>query len=119
MLAATTITATATAMAPTWVSRASCCTWRETPSTVRPALAACRMLNVRMVRSAEEDEAHTADLGVVIAALFMWLAPWESRFYADPGVSVLIGIIIFAGSVPLSELFRLCRRLHVKVAGGP
>ena len=47
----------------------------------------------------------TADLGVVIAALFMWLAPWPSRFYADPGVSVLIGIIIFAGSVPLSESF--------------
>jgi Co/Zn/Cd efflux system component len=48
------------------------------------------------------DKLLITDLGVVIAALFMWLTPWPSRFYADPGVSVLIGIIIFAGSVPLS-----------------
>jgi hypothetical protein len=43
-----------------------------------------------------------ADIGVVIAALIMWLAPWESRYYADPGVSVAIGLIIFAGALPLS-----------------
>lgn len=94
MLATTTAIATVIATVPTWVSPVSCSTSPETPSTVS---------QTSLISQSKEIDTHTSDLGVVIAALFMWLAPWESRFYADPGVSVLIGIIIFAGSLPLSE----------------
>lgn len=34
----------------------------------------------------------------------MWQLDSPKRFYADPAVSILIGLIIFGGSLPLSEL---------------
>ena len=41
------------------------------------------------------------NLGVIMAALLIWLLKSESRFYADPGVSVGIAIMIILSSVPL------------------
>ncbi|KAK3502618.1 cation efflux family-domain-containing protein [Neurospora crassa] len=41
------------------------------------------------------------NLGVIMAALLIWLLKSEARFYADPGVSVGIAIMIILSSVPL------------------
>ncbi|PGH01334.1 hypothetical protein AJ80_09024 [Polytolypa hystricis UAMH7299] len=41
------------------------------------------------------------NLGVIIAALVIWLAKYEGRFYADPGVSMGIGIFILLSAIPL------------------
>ncbi|KAH8680529.1 cation efflux system protein czcD [Xylariales sp. PMI_506] len=41
------------------------------------------------------------NIGVIIAALVIWLTSYEARFYADPGVSVGIGIMILVSSLPL------------------
>lgn len=46
------------------------------------------------------------DLGVIVAALIIWKAIPQNpnRFYADPVVSLVISLIIFASAVPMSEL---------------
>ena len=43
------------------------------------------------------------NIGVIIAALVIMLAKNDSRFYADPGVSVGIAIMILLSSIPLGE----------------
>ncbi|KAL7311752.1 Zinc resistance conferring protein, variant 2 [Mucor circinelloides] len=41
------------------------------------------------------------NVGVIASALFIWLTPFEWRFYFDPLVSTLITIIIFMSAIPL------------------
>ncbi|PKY05613.1 cation diffusion facilitator family metal ion transporter [Aspergillus campestris IBT 28561] len=41
------------------------------------------------------------NLGVIIAALVIWLARYEGRYYADPGTSMGIAIMIILSSYPL------------------
>ncbi|KAK3487688.1 cation efflux family-domain-containing protein [Neurospora hispaniola] len=41
------------------------------------------------------------NLGVIMAALLIWLLKSDARFYADPGVGVGIAIMIVLSSVPL------------------
>ncbi|RYO93859.1 hypothetical protein DL764_007910 [Monosporascus ibericus] len=41
------------------------------------------------------------NLGVIIAALVIWLTDYNARFYADPGASVGISVIILLSSLPL------------------
>jgi zinc transporter 1 len=41
------------------------------------------------------------NVGVIIAALVIWLTDYEDRFYADPGTSMGIAIMIFLSSIPL------------------
>jgi Co/Zn/Cd efflux system component len=42
------------------------------------------------------------NLGVIASALVIWLAKYDGRYYADPGVSMGIAIMIMVSSVPLS-----------------
>ncbi|KAI1799050.1 putative cation diffusion facilitator family metal ion transporter [Daldinia bambusicola] len=41
------------------------------------------------------------NVGVIIAALIIWLTTPEARFYADPGISMAIAIMILGTSIPL------------------
>ncbi|KAJ5659207.1 cation diffusion facilitator family metal ion transporter [Penicillium longicatenatum] len=41
------------------------------------------------------------NLGVIAAALVIWLAKYDGRYYADPGVSMGIAFMIIFSSVPL------------------
>ncbi|KAI1505204.1 cation efflux protein [Biscogniauxia marginata] len=41
------------------------------------------------------------NIGVIIAALVIWLTSYEGRFYADPAVSMGIAIMILLSSLPL------------------
>ncbi|KAJ5108879.1 hypothetical protein N7456_005554 [Penicillium angulare] len=41
------------------------------------------------------------NLGVMAAALVIWLAKYDGRYYADPGVSMGIAIMIILSSIPL------------------
>ncbi|KAH9908431.1 cation efflux protein [Xylariomycetidae sp. FL2044] len=41
------------------------------------------------------------NLGVIIAALVIWLTDYPGRFYADPGVSMGIALMILLTSIPL------------------
>lgn len=41
------------------------------------------------------------NLGVIAAALVIWLANYEARYYADPGTSMGIGMMIILSSIPL------------------
>jgi zinc transporter 1 len=41
------------------------------------------------------------NIGVIIAALVIWLTNYDARFYADPGVSMGIAIMILLSSIPL------------------
>ncbi|EEH08928.1 conserved hypothetical protein [Histoplasma capsulatum G186AR] len=41
------------------------------------------------------------NIGVIIAALIIWKATHDGRYYADPGVSTAIGILILASAIPL------------------
>ena len=50
------------------------------------------------------------NVGVIIAALVIWLAKYEGRFYADPGVSVGIAILIIATAIPLGLFISYCCR---------
>ncbi|KAH8813445.1 CDF zinc transporter [Flagelloscypha sp. PMI_526] len=43
------------------------------------------------------------NVGVIISAVIIWTVDSPARFYADPAASLLIGIIIFAGAIPLSK----------------
>lgn len=42
------------------------------------------------------------NVGVIVSALIIWLAPWSGRFYADPAVSLFITIIILHSTIPLT-----------------
>ncbi|OIW32059.1 cation efflux protein [Coniochaeta ligniaria NRRL 30616] len=41
------------------------------------------------------------NIGVIIAALVIWLTHYEARYYADPGASMGISMMIFLSSIPL------------------
>lgn len=41
------------------------------------------------------------NVGVIIAALVIWLTRYDARFYADPGVSMGIAVMILLSSLPL------------------
>lgn len=41
------------------------------------------------------------NIGVIIAALVIWLTHYDARYYADPGASVGIALMIFLSSIPL------------------
>lgn len=41
------------------------------------------------------------NIGVMVAAIAIWKAKSDARFYADPAVSLFIAIMIFASAVPL------------------
>ncbi|OQE16760.1 hypothetical protein PENSTE_c023G04454 [Penicillium steckii] len=41
------------------------------------------------------------NLGVIASALVIWLAKYDGRYYADPGVSVGIALMIMISSIPL------------------
>lgn len=41
------------------------------------------------------------NVGVIIAALVIWLTTYPARYYADPAVSMAIAIVILSTSLPL------------------
>jgi solute carrier family 30 (zinc transporter), member 1 len=41
------------------------------------------------------------NIGVIIAATIIWKAKYEGRYYADPGVSIAIAIMIAVSAIPL------------------
>lgn len=41
------------------------------------------------------------NVGVIISALVIWLAHYDGKYYADPGVSMGIAVMILISSVPL------------------
>ena len=41
------------------------------------------------------------NVGVIVAALVIWFTTFDGRFYADPGVSMGIALLILLSSVPL------------------
>jgi len=43
------------------------------------------------------------NIGVIIAALIIWLTKSSARFYADPAVSLWIALMILASAVPLTK----------------
>jgi len=45
------------------------------------------------------------NIGVIIAAAVIWKAKYEGRFYADPGVSMGIAIMILLSALPLGKIF--------------
>lgn len=48
------------------------------------------------------------NVGVIIAALFIWKTDYSWKFYCDPVVSLVITVIIFSSAIPLS---RKCSRI--------
>lgn len=44
------------------------------------------------------------NLGVMAAALVIWLAKYDGRYYADPGVGMGIALMIILSSIPLGML---------------
>lgn len=43
------------------------------------------------------------NIGVIIAGAVIWKAKNESRYYADPVVSIAIGILILLSALPLGK----------------
>lgn len=43
------------------------------------------------------------NIGVIIAAAVIWLAKYPGRYYADPAMSMVIGVIITLSCVPLCK----------------
>lgn len=41
------------------------------------------------------------NIGVIIAALVIWLAKYDGRYYADPGAGIGIALLILASATPL------------------
>ncbi|CAI7571055.1 unnamed protein product [Penicillium manginii] len=56
------------------------------------------------------------NIGVIIAALVIWLTHYGGRYYADPAVSMGISLIIFASSIPLSNATRFILLIWILVA---
>jgi zinc transporter 1 len=44
------------------------------------------------------------NIGVIIAAVVIWKTSHPSRFYADPGVSMAIAILILLSALPLGKI---------------
>jgi zinc transporter 1 len=47
------------------------------------------------------------NLGVIIAAIVIWKADYDGRFYADPGVSIGIAILIMISALPTSKFYQI------------
>ncbi|KAJ6172496.1 hypothetical protein N7470_001563 [Penicillium chermesinum] len=43
------------------------------------------------------------NIGVIASALVIWLTDYEWRFYVDPGISLVITVIILASAIPLCK----------------
>lgn len=43
------------------------------------------------------------NIGVIVAALFIWKSDYSWKYYSDPLVSILITMIIFSSAIPLSR----------------
>lgn len=43
------------------------------------------------------------NIGVIISALIIWLTNYSWRFYVDPGISLVITVIILASAIPLCK----------------
>lgn len=43
------------------------------------------------------------NIGVIISALIIWLTNYPWRFYVDPGISLVITVIILASAIPLCK----------------
>ena len=43
------------------------------------------------------------NVGVIAAALVIWLSDWQYRFYFDPAISLVITCIILASAIPLCK----------------
>lgn len=43
------------------------------------------------------------NIGVIVSALIIWLTDYEWRFYVDPGISLVITVIILASAIPLCK----------------
>jgi len=41
------------------------------------------------------------NIGVIIAAVVMWKTEYEGRFYADPAVSMVIGLVLILTALKL------------------
>ena len=55
-----------------------------------------------------------ASVAVIVAALFMLLAPWSWRYLADPVLSGVIGLLILVGAVRVGH-----EALHILMEGVP
>ncbi len=56
------------------------------------------------------------NIGVIAAAAVIWKAPHEGRFYADPGVSMAIAIMITLSGLPVGKphFFTLLLKLELR-----
>lgn len=54
------------------------------------------------------------NIGVIIAALVIWLTHYQARFYADPGVSAGIGLFIISTAMPLGAYLSIEPRRRIK-----
>lgn len=45
------------------------------------------------------------NLGVMAAALVIWFAHYDGRYYADPAASMGISLMILASCIPLSKYY--------------
>ncbi|KAF7901135.1 hypothetical protein EAF00_003356 [Botryotinia globosa] len=72
----------------------------------------CHMVQPSNGRSEPRDLAHLAvmlhvvmdavnNIGVIVAALVIWRTKYEGRFYADPGVSMGISLMLIFSSLPI------------------
>ncbi|KAL2009501.1 hypothetical protein VTN00DRAFT_5308 [Thermoascus crustaceus] len=43
------------------------------------------------------------NIGVIISALVIWLTNWSWRYYVDPGISLIITVIILCSAIPLCK----------------
>ncbi|KAJ5475198.1 Zinc/cadmium resistance protein [Penicillium diatomitis] len=43
------------------------------------------------------------NIGVIASALFIWLTDYDWRYYVDPGISLVIAVIILASAIPLCK----------------
>lgn len=43
------------------------------------------------------------NIGVIASALFIWLTDYKWRFYVDPGISLVITVIILCSAIPLCK----------------
>ncbi|KAJ9223922.1 hypothetical protein DTO027B5_501 [Paecilomyces variotii] len=43
------------------------------------------------------------NIGVIVSALIIWLTDYSWRFYVDPGISLVITVIILASAIPLCK----------------
>lgn len=43
------------------------------------------------------------NIGVIVAAVVIWQAKSDARFYADPAASMFIALMIFFSAIPLTK----------------